>query len=124
MFFFYNPNECGLNTGDCVIRALCKATGLDWQDIYVELCVMGYAMCDWGNANRVWGQWLLDHEYTRRSIPDSCPMCYTIGEFAAEHPSGTYLVCTGSHVACIIDGNLYDSWNSSGETAIYYFVKE
>jgi hypothetical protein len=35
---FYNPNPKGLKTSDCVIRALCKATGFGWFHIHKELC--------------------------------------------------------------------------------------
>jgi hypothetical protein len=45
-------------------------------------------------------------------------------QFAAEYPQGTYIVATGSHVACIKDGRLIDNWDSSDETVTYFFTKE
>ena len=38
----YNANPKGLKTGDCVIRALSKATGKSWDEVYAELCEIGY----------------------------------------------------------------------------------
>ena len=44
MYKYYNPHPDGLNTGDCVVRAIMKATGMDWHDVYSQLCVWGYSM--------------------------------------------------------------------------------
>ncbi len=59
----------------------------------------------------------------RINVPDTCPHCYTIRDFAYDHPFGTYLVGTGKHVVTIIDGNYYDTWDSGGEIPIYYWKK-
>lgn len=123
-FVFYNPNPCGRNVGDCVIRAVCKATGEDWQTVYTALCVQGYRMCDLPNSNAVWGAYLLEHGYHQALIPDTCPMCYTIADFGADHPSGAYIVATGRHVTYVENGILYDSWDSRNEIPTYYFFKE
>ena len=47
-----------------------------------------------------------------------------IEEFAAEHPKGIYVLGFGNHVATIIDGIIYDSWDSSKEIPQYYWHKE
>ena len=31
---YFNPNPAGARTGDCVIRAICAATGQDWDTTY------------------------------------------------------------------------------------------
>ena len=67
---------------------------------------------------------LKDFGFKRRSIPDTCPACYTIREFCEDHPVGTYILGTGSHVVAAIDGNVYDSWDSLDETPILYWRKE
>ena len=41
MFIEYNPNPRGIHTGDCVIRAICKALDVDWEKVYMELTVKG-----------------------------------------------------------------------------------
>ena len=33
----YNPNPCGCRVGDCTVRAICKATGLPWEQVYCAL---------------------------------------------------------------------------------------
>ena len=36
MFTPYNPNPRGINTGDCVIRAICKAMDKTWEKVHQE----------------------------------------------------------------------------------------
>lgn len=124
-YIYYNPNPLGENNsvGDCVIRAITKATNQSWDDVYWDLCDMGYLMGDWGDSNRVWDSYLRDCGFIRRVIPNTCPNCYTIGDFCRDNPNGIFIVATGNHVATIIDGNLYDSWNSLRETPIYYYQR-
>jgi len=38
-FVFYNPNPLKKHVGDCVIRAISKATGQTWEKTYTELCL-------------------------------------------------------------------------------------
>ena len=121
MFKYYNPNPIGAKTGDCVIRAICMAMDAEWQDIYIALCVEGLKVCEWGNANSVWGAYLRKHGFTRSAIPNTCPDCYTIADFCRENPTGTYILATGTHAVCVQDGTIYDTWDSSAEIPIYYF---
>ena len=41
MFIEYNANPRGINTGDCVIRAISKARDTDWEKVYMALTVNG-----------------------------------------------------------------------------------
>ncbi|MBR0340752.1 MAG: hypothetical protein IJH64_00605 [Oscillospiraceae bacterium] len=122
-FSFFQPNPKNRNTGDCVVRAICKATAREWHDVYTALCVQGYSLCDWGDSNAVWSAYLLENGFHRQMIPDTCPYCYTITDFGRDHPNGVFIVATGKHVACAIDGVLYDSWDSRNEIVSYYFYK-
>lgn len=36
--------------------------------------------------------------------------------FARDNPRGVFVLGTGTHTATVIDGILYDNWNSSDET--------
>lgn len=118
---YYNP---GMNdTGDCVIRAISKAMNQSWDTTYWDLCEWGYLYADWGNSNRVWDAYLRDNGFTRKVIPDTCPDCYTIRDFCRDNPFGTYILATGSHTAAVVDGTLYDSWNSLNEIPIYYYAR-
>ena len=124
MYIYFNENPRGKRTGDCVIRALSIVTGRTWDQVYDDLSIMGKFMGEWGNSNAVWEQYLKENGFRREVIPNTCPACYTVRDFAEDHPYGTYVACTGSHVVAIISGNWIDAWNSGAETATYYFYKE
>ena len=126
MYVYYNPNPRGLwYAGDCVIRAISKTEGEDdWEKIYTGLSAYGFMIGDWANNNGVWDAYLRDNEYKRYICSNDCPFCYSIGDFAREHPTGTYIAATGKHAVAVVDGVIYDSWDSSGETPIYYYRKD
>ena len=58
MYKYFNPNPCGKNVSDCTVRAICKATGKDWGEVYLRLCMRGYLDGDLPNANACWGAYL------------------------------------------------------------------
>lgn len=121
---YYNPNPLGLSIGDCTIRAISKVIERDWKETYLCLIVQGYKMYDMPSANRVWGEFLRSQGFVRRTIPDTCPECYTVREFCIDHPRGTYILGTGEHVIAVVDGDYYDSWDSGREIPIYYFERQ
>ena len=124
MYIEYNPNPTGRKVADCTVRAIAKALNMGWEAAYIALMVNGMQMGDLPNADYVWSATLRQHGFTRRSIPDTCPMCYTVAEFAAEHPHGTYVLGIGGHVVTVVDGDWYDAWDSGKEVPQYYWTKE
>jgi len=120
----YNPNPVGRNVGDCSVRAISKALNIDWETAYALIALNGYLMGDVISSNSVWGAVLRQHGFTRSSIPNTCPDCYTAEDFCMENPRGVYVLGFGNHVATVVDGKLYDSWDSSKEIPQYYWRKE
>lgn len=116
----YNPNPIKANASDCVIRMLTLVTGQPWAQCYLDVVEKGLALGDMPSSNSVWIPLLLDMGFKRYSLPDTCPDCYTIEDFAVEHPQGEYVVGTGTHVVCIKDGFVWDSWDSTAEIPIFY----
>ena len=125
MWAEYQPNPTGRSVGDCAVRALAKALEQSWDETYVGLALEGFKRGDLPNADSVWGPYLRAHGFVRRLIPDECPDCYTVADFAADHPWGTYILSMpGRHVLCVQDGQWHDSWDSGGEVPTYYWEKE
>ena len=124
MWIEYNPNPAGRRVGDCSIRAISKALNVDWETAYALIVSNGYAMGDMPSSDSVWGSVLRQHGFYREAIPNSCPDCYTADDFSKDHPKGVYVLGFGGHVATIVDGNLYDSWNSSNEIPQFYWYKK
>lgn len=123
MFQMWNPSPIGAKVGDCAVRAVSKALDTDWGTAYTMLCVKGFELCDMPNSNAVINALLRNHGFERKVVPDSCPSCYTVQNFADDHRIGTFVLGTGDHVVCITNGTINDSWDSSNEIPIYYWEK-
>ncbi len=124
MFIYYNPNPVSANSGDCAVRAIAKALNVDWEKAYAMIAVNGFRMGNVMSADVVWGSVLRMHGFYKETLPNTCPDCYTAADFCRDHPSGTFVLGFGGHVATVVDGDLYDSWNSLGETVIYYWYRK
>ena len=124
MYQQYNPNPAGRIVGDCAVRAVAKALGVDWETAYVMMAMNGYGMGDMPSSDSVWGATLRQKGFYRESVPNECPNCYTAEDFAKDHPSGIFVLGFGGHVATIVDGILYDSWDSSQEIPVYFWYRK
>ena len=122
-YVYYNPNPLKISVGDCTIRAISKAFNISWDETYLALANLGFEMYDMPSANRVWGHFLRINGFKKYQLPDMCPACYTIKDFCYDFPIGIYVVGTGEHVVCVINGSYFDSWDSGNEIPIYYFKR-
>lgn len=120
----FTNNPVSRNVGDCAVRAVSAALDVDWETAFAMIVANAFQMADMPSSNAVWGSVLRQHGFKRSVIPNSCPDCYTMEQFAEDHPQGTFVVGTGNHVATIRDGVILDAWDSSNETVIYFWWKE
>ena len=120
----YNPNPAGRSVGDCAVRAVAAALGVDWETAYTMITDAGFRMADMPSSNSVWGAVLRQNGFRRYAVPNTCPDCYTLEQFAEDHPDGVYVVGTGNHVATIRNGMVMESWNSLGELPQFYWTKK
>lgn len=118
-----NPNPYGRSVGDCTVRAICHALGKSWDEAYLDLCLFGLMMGDMPSSNAVTTAYLKSKGFRRFTIPENCPDFYSISDFCRDHPTGVFIIGTGSHLTTVIDGELWDSWNSLNEIPVYYFEK-
>lgn len=124
MWIHFNNNPTSRNVGDCAVRAVAKALDISWEDAYALIAANGYAMGDMPSSDSVWGAVLRQHGFYREAIPNECPDCYTVKDFCKDNPYGTFVLGFGGHVATVVDGNLYDSWNSENEIPIYVWYRK
>ena len=123
-FVEWNPNPVGRRVGDCAVRAISKALDVDWETAYVMIVSNGFSMGDMPSSDSVWGATLRQHGFYRMSIPDTCPDCYSVTDFCNDNPKGTFVLGFGGHVATVVDGDLYDSWDSSSEIPQFVWYRK
>lgn len=123
MWKYYQPNPCGRSVGDCAIRALSKALNLSWEDTYNLICRFGYNMCDMPSSDSVWGAVLRSYGFYKSAINSSYNN-YTAEDFCYDNPVGIFVLGFGGHVATVVNGNIYDSWDCSRDIPIYVWYKK
>lgn len=124
MWVEYNPNPLRRSVGDCAVRAVAKALNTGWEQAFTLITARAFSEADMPSSNAVWGAVLRQNGFVREIIPNTCPDCYTLGEFAKDYPSGTFVVALPNHVATVQDGNIFDSWDSSSLVPLYYWRKK
>ena len=120
----YNGNPTGRRVGDCAVRAVSVALGVDWETAFGMLAANAFLMGDMPSSDSVWGSVLRQHGFNRSAIPNTCPDCYTAGDFARDNPHGVYVLGFGGHVATIRDGKLFDAWDSTNEVPQYVWFRK
>lgn len=123
MFVYTNPNPAKKLVGDCVIRAISILKDQQWLKTYNDIVDKGRSMFDMPSSNAVWNAYLQDSGFVKRVIPDSCPECYRVVDFCWDHPTGEYLLATGTHVVAVLNGDYYDTWDSGDEVPIYFYER-
>ena len=120
----FNNNPVGRKTGDCVVRAISVALNISWDDAHYMLSELSRAMGEMPSADDVWGAVLRQHGFRRSAIPNTCPDCYTTKDFAQDHPHGVYVLGFGGHCTAVIDGVVWDAWDSRDEVPQFFWYRE
>ncbi len=124
--------------GDCVVRSICNATGMDYMDVYNGINEiakkerLGKHKKSKSNArNGVYkGTY---KKYIEKVLGWEWYPCMTIGSGCTTHlnsdelPGGTLIVSVSKHNTCVKDGVLYDTYDCSrdGSRCVYgYWKKE
>ena len=124
MFQYFNNNPLQRVVGDCAVRAVSKALDTDWETAYTKIAAAGFAMGDMPSSDSVWGAVLRQNGFSRAAVPNTCPECYSAEDFARDHPEGTFVLGFGGHVATVVNGDLFDSWDSSREIPQYFWFRK
>ena len=123
-FVNYNPNPISRIVNDCAVRAISKALNIDWETAYILLCTNGLAMGDMPSSKSVVSATLRQNGFYRAVIENTCPDCYSAADFCFDHPDGVYVLAFDNHIATVVDGMIYDTWNSSDEVPLFYWYRK
>lgn len=140
-FTYYNANPKNKITTDCVIRALCTAMEKPYNDVVMELarmqCETGFDMSE----NSLIDRYLQKNGWTRCKQPKKWDGTkYTGKEFCrtlshpiyseelnlTDKPFNWHRVVAnlgGHHIVAIVEGTVYDTWNSTAGSIGIVWVK-
>lgn len=129
-FTFYNANPKNRITGDCVVRAIATATEIPYNDVVqgmTEIYIKtGYVWNDSkGIAKYMEAIGWTKHKQPKK--PDGTK--YTGAEFCrriqkgAENLGAVVANIGGHHTVAIIDGVIFDTWDSTRGCIGNYWVK-
>ena len=105
MFRKYNANPLNNNTADCTVRAISTAQGKTWDETYRELSDLAQEKGVLFDDVEFIEDYL-DSRYLRQ-----CHYNMTVGEFLEECSMGVFLVTMPSHITCIKNKVLLDTFD-------------
>lgn len=108
-------------TNDCVIRAIAHATNLDYMQVFKDLCEIAVKVGHLPNNPNTYEKYLKKLGWTKNSpLKNNRGRKIRLRDFKS---SGTFIVHTTSHLTCVKDGVLYDSWDCRPWCANSYYTK-
>ena len=111
-FCYKNENPIKKETSDCVIRALVSATGESWDNIYKELCEIGFELKTIPNTKESWETLLKRKGFIRYAISNKKGSKRpTVLEFAKKHKENIYILQVANHLTVCKNGIYYDLWD-------------
>ena len=123
---YYQPNKKDLKDkcGDCAVRSICKAEGLEWLDAYDLMHKISREVYDVLNSKKGFEHILKTLGYTYTGISNKKGTTRpTVNSFALEHKEGTYVCIVANHYVTVQDGYFYDTWDSGSCSLYGYWEK-
>ena len=120
---YYQPNKKDLKDdyGDCVIRAICKATGKDWLEVFDGLIPYAREIQAQTDEKVVYESYLKDKGYEWVGLKaEKGKKRLTPETFCKKYNTGTYILRLSHHIVTVVDGCYYDTWDC-GEYCVYGF---
>jgi len=121
---YYQPNKKDIKdtTGDCVVRALTKATGKDWLQVFEELIPIARELQCMPNDKKCYTEYLKAQGCVYNGISNKAGTTRpTVASFARKHKHGTFVARVANHLVAIVDGHFYDTWDCGYKSLYGYW---
>ena len=125
-FIKYNANPKDRIIGDCVIRALSKATGKSWDEVYDELYIIGKKKKRMMNDPKVYKVFLENNNFTLSPARrNEYGKMISVEEFSKDVDADTmYVIHTRKHLTVVFNSDIYDTWDTSSQRAGKFYFKQ
>lgn len=125
IYVYANPHPHGIETRDCVVRAIALATGRDYKELRRELNAFKRVLVASKKFSRytsykqqpILEEWFKSKNYSTISfgVVRAGEKRKIAKEFAKENPAGTYILSMRRHIVCVKEGKILDTWDSSNK---------
>lgn len=122
---YFQPNKLDIKDkhGDCAIRALCKVTGLDWDQAFLALVPYSLKYQSVTNDKVIMEAFLLDHGFTYVGISNAKGSTRpTVASFSRKEKTPCILN-VAKHFVATMDGHYYDTWDCGKKSLYGYWMK-
>jgi hypothetical protein len=131
----YNANSRGTSTGDCSVRAISLAFNKDYREVKQILNESAKRLrAQHYNSSKNIVE-VISNVFHQGKYIDIREQKLTVEQFADQHPSGIYLIgcgrtpdahkqysySLGGHIVTIINGKVFDTWDSRDWYVIKYW---
>ena len=108
------------NTGDCVIRAIAIATGKDYREVRDALFELAREMWVMPSTTDCYEAYLTSLGWERHSPLKDGNRKVLVKDFPIK--TGAVIIHTCKHLTTIVDGEIHDTWDTSGSAANSYYT--
>lgn len=130
-FRFYNANPKNRIGGDCVIRAICTALNQSWEQTVREMTELGIKEGRVLNDQSLFPKYLEKKGWKKMPQPrkddgtkyTGKEFCEEVREYPFNYPASIIANIGGHHTVAIIDGRVWDIWDSTDGCIGNYWIE-
>jgi len=124
-FHYYNANSHNHKCGDCTIRAISTILNQTWEKTFDELIPLCRKYGRLPNDPNIIDKYLKINGFIKQKEPrDFNNKKIRLKNWLEDNPNFNAVAYLGSsHIAAIINGRVFDIWNSSNEILHTYYIK-
>jgi len=108
--------------GDCIIRAITIALNLPYEVVFKSLCDLAKETGFFPNDDETYGLYLKQNGWIKNKPQRVDGGLKTLERFNSE--GITAIVNTRSHLVCVSNGKIYDTWDCKFYCANSYYTKD
>jgi len=108
--------------GDCIVRAITIALNLPYEVVFKSLCDLAKETGFFPNDDETYGLYLKQNGWIKNKPQRVDGGLKTLERFNSE--GITAIVNTRSHLVCVSNGKIYDTWDCKFYCANSYYTKD